>query len=110
MDTFYYKGLLGITAEIRPLAGPANFDRFGSTTSLGIHNFVTLKRFMSKLLEGKLALILGIANKWSLAYSIAQAFHREGATLALTYLGEKQKQTIEEFAQGGNDPAILPCD
>jgi enoyl-[acyl-carrier protein] reductase I len=66
--------------------------------------------FMSKLLEGKLALILGIANKWSLAYSIAQAFHREGAALALTYLGEKQKQTIEEFAQGWNVAAILPCD
>ena len=65
---------------------------------------------MSKLLEGKLALILGIANKWSLAYSIAQAFHREGATLALTYLGEKQKQTIEEFAQAWNVAAILPCD
>ena len=65
---------------------------------------------MSKLLEGKLALILGIANKWSLAYSIAQAFHREGAALALTYLGEKQKQTIEEFAQGWNVAAILPCD
>src|SRR5580700_9847795 len=74
------------------------------------HNFVTLKRFMAKLLEGKFALILGIANRWSLAYSIAQAFHREGATLALTYLGEKQRQTIEEFAQSWNVAAILPCD
>ena len=55
---------------------------------------------MSKLLEGKLALVLGIANRWSLAYSVAQAFHREGATLALTYLGEKQKQTIEELSAG----------
>src|ERR1035441_7197723 len=41
---------------------------------------------MSKLLEGKFALILGIANRWSLAYAIAQAFSREGATLALTDL------------------------
>ncbi len=73
-------------------------------------NLVTLKWFMSKLLEGKLALILGIANKWSLAYSIAQAFHREGATLAFTYLGEKQKQTIEELAHAWNPAAILPCD
>ena len=46
---------------------------------------------MSKLLEGKLALILGIANKWSLAYAIAQAFSREGATLALTYLGDSRR-------------------
>lgn len=65
---------------------------------------------MSKLLEGKLALVLGIANRWSLAYAIAQAFHREGATLALTFLGEKQKQNIEEFAQGWDVAAILPCD
>jgi enoyl-[acyl-carrier protein] reductase I len=65
---------------------------------------------MSKLLEGKLALILGIANRWSLAYSIAQAFHREGAALALTYLGEKQKQTIEELAREWNLAALVPCD
>src|ERR1022692_2720566 len=49
---------------------------------------------MSNLLEGKLALILGIANKWSLAYAIAQAFWREGATLALTYLGDRQKVSL----------------
>ncbi len=65
---------------------------------------------MSKLLEGKLALILGIANRWSLAYAIAQAFSREGATLALTYLGERQKGSIEELAAGMNVTAILPCD
>jgi enoyl-[acyl-carrier protein] reductase I len=65
---------------------------------------------MSKLLEGKLALILGIANKWSLAYSIAQAFSREGASLALTYLGDRQKEAIEELSTDLNVAAILPCD
>jgi enoyl-[acyl-carrier protein] reductase I len=65
---------------------------------------------MSKLLEGKFALILGIANRWSLAYAIAQAFSREGATLVLTYLGERQKASIEELAQGLNVSATLPCD
>src|SRR5438874_12469650 len=65
---------------------------------------------MSKLLEGKLALILGIANRWSLAYAIAQAFSREGATLVLTYLGERQKARIEELAAGMNVSATLPCD
>src|SRR5262245_19230160 len=67
-------------------------------------------RFMSKLLEGKLALILGIANKWSLAYAIAQAFHREGAKLALTYLGERQKEAIEELSRDFDVAAVLPCD
>ena len=65
---------------------------------------------MSKLLEGKLALVLGIANKWSLAYSIAQAFSREGASLTLTYLGDRQKQAIEELSTDLNVAAILPCD
>jgi enoyl-[acyl-carrier protein] reductase I len=65
---------------------------------------------MSKLLEGKFALVLGIANKWSLAYAIAQAFSREGATLVLTYLGDKQKDAIEELSKDLNVAAILPCD
>lgn len=65
---------------------------------------------MSKLLEGKTALILGIANKWSLAYAIAQAFSREGATLALTYLGERQKESIADLSKDFQVGAILPCD
>jgi enoyl-[acyl-carrier protein] reductase I len=65
---------------------------------------------MSKLLEGKLALVLGIANRWSLAYAIAQAFSREGATLALTYLGERQKESIEDLSKDLAVAAILPCD
>ena len=65
---------------------------------------------MSKLLEGKFALILGIANRWSLAYAIAQAFAREGATLGLTYLGERQKDAIEDLSKDLNVAAILPCD
>jgi enoyl-[acyl-carrier protein] reductase I len=65
---------------------------------------------MSKLLEGKFALILGIANRWSLAYAIAQAFSREGATLVLTYLGERQKESLRELSEGLNVAAALPCD
>src|SRR3954462_7865049 len=65
---------------------------------------------MSKLLEGKFALVLGIANRWSLAYAIAQAFSREGATLGLTYLGERQKEAIEELSKDLNVATILPCD
>src|SRR5947207_10891220 len=65
---------------------------------------------MGGLLEGKLGLVLGIANRWSLAYSIAQAFSREGATLVLTYLGERQKESIAELSQSFRIAAILPCD
>jgi enoyl-[acyl-carrier protein] reductase I len=65
---------------------------------------------MSKLLEGKSALILGIANRWSLAYAIAQAFSREGASLILSYLGDRQKGAIEELAAELNVASIVPCD
>ena len=49
---------------------------------------------MPALLEGKTAVIAGIANKWSLAYGIAESFAREGASLVLTYLNDKQRETI----------------
>src|ERR1700736_3067413 len=65
---------------------------------------------MSNLLEGKQALILGIANRWSLAYAIAQAFSREGAKLVLTYLNERFRPDLEELAQGLNVQKLLPCD
>jgi enoyl-[acyl-carrier protein] reductase I len=64
----------------------------------------------ARLLEGKLALILGIANKWSLACSIAEAFAHAGARLVLTYLGERQRKSIEELSKSWNVAAVLPCD
>lgn len=63
---------------------------------------------MPKLLEGKTALVLGIANKWSLAASIAGAFAREGAALVLTYLDEHQRQAIESL--GIPAEGLWPCD
>jgi enoyl-[acyl-carrier protein] reductase I len=62
------------------------------------------------LLEGKTALILGIANKWSLAYAIAQAFHREGANLILTYQGERLRETVEELGAEVGASKIFDCD
>jgi len=66
---------------------------------------------MSKLLEGKTAVIAGIANKWSLAFGIAESFAREGATIVLTYLNEKQRETVESMVAGSFPVAkMLPCD
>ena len=65
---------------------------------------------MGKLLEGQTALILGVANRWSLAYAIAQAFRREGAELRLTYQGERQRQTVEELGGELKAAQILCCD
>src|SRR3954452_14625894 len=65
---------------------------------------------MSQLLAGKTALVLGVANKWSIAYAIAAAFVREGAALVLTYQGERQKQTVEELGAELKATRVLNCD
>jgi enoyl-[acyl-carrier protein] reductase I len=62
------------------------------------------------LLEGKLGLVLGIANKRSLAWGIAQSVAREGARLAVTYQGERLEENVRELARGLESPLILPCD
>lgn len=65
------------------------------------------------LLKGKKALIMGVANKRSIAWGIASAFHREGAELAFTYQNERLKENLDELLDtiGGRDqfPAF-PCD
>ena len=65
---------------------------------------------MSGLLTGKTAVVTGIANKWSLAFGIAESFSREGASLVLTYVNEKQKESIESITGGLNVVKMLPCD
>ena len=65
---------------------------------------------MPQLLAGKTALVLGVANRWSLAYAIAQAFTREGAKLILTYQGDRQKLTVQELATDLKAGQTLPCD
>jgi len=65
---------------------------------------------MSGLLRDKTTLVLGLANRWSIAYYIAKAFHREGAALILTYQGERQKATVEELAQEVGASRVIACD
>jgi enoyl-[acyl-carrier protein] reductase I len=62
------------------------------------------------LLDGKHGLVLGIANKRSIAWGIAQAAHREGARLAVTYQGERLEKNVRQLAEGLRDPLLLPCD
>src|SRR5260221_3248704 len=65
---------------------------------------------MPQLLAGKTALTLGVANRWSLAFAIAQAFIREGAKVILTYQSDRQKLTVEELAADLKAHHALPCD
>ena len=62
-------------------------------------------------LEGKIGLVFGVANKNSIAWGVAQAWHAEGATLVFTYQGERFKTKVEELAETlGTDSVVLPCD
>jgi enoyl-[acyl-carrier protein] reductase I len=61
-------------------------------------------------LEGKRALIVGIASKRSIAWGIAEAMHREGAQLAFTYQNEKLKERVEDAAAHFGSTIALPCD
>ncbi len=65
---------------------------------------------MSGLLEGKTALVMGVANRWSIAWAIAQAFAREGARLVFTFQGERQEKDVRELAGTLGDMLVLPCD
>src|SRR6266404_503972 len=63
------------------------------------------------LLAEKHGIVFGVANKRSIAWAIAQAWHKAGAKLAFTYQGERLKENVEELAGTfGADTLILPCD
>jgi enoyl-[acyl-carrier protein] reductase I len=56
-------------------------------------------------------LVVGVANKRSISWAIAQAAAREGASLALTYQGERLEENVRELgATLSAPPLILPCD
>jgi enoyl-[acyl-carrier protein] reductase I len=62
-------------------------------------------------LENKFGIVFGVANKRSIAWAIAQAWHKAGAKLAFTYQGARLKDNVEELAATfGADTPILPCD
>ena len=62
-------------------------------------------------LAGKTGIVFGVANKRSIAWAIAQAWHQAGAKLAFTYQGERLKENVAELAATfGPDTLTLPCD
>ena len=62
------------------------------------------------ILEGKTALIFGVANDHSIAWGIAKALHREGARLAFSYAGEVLKRRVEPLAEKVGSDFVEECD
>ena len=62
-------------------------------------------------LAGKTGLVFGVANKRSIAWAIAQAWHQAGASLIFNYQGERLKENVEELAATfGPETPLHPCD
>ncbi len=65
----------------------------------------------NQLLAGKTGLIFGVANKRSIAWAIAKAWHDAGANLIFNYQGERVKGDVEELtAAFGDNVTVAPCD
>ena len=65
----------------------------------------------SASLSGKHAIVFGVANKRSIAWAIAQAWHEAGAKIAFTYQGERLQKNVEDLVSTfGEDTPLYPCD
>jgi len=62
------------------------------------------------LLEGKKALVTGVANQWSIAAGIARQMHEHGAQIAYTYQGERVKDQCEKIAGEFGGGPVIECD
>ena len=62
------------------------------------------------ILQGRRALVVGVANDSSIAYGCAQAFRELGADLAITYLNEKARPHVEPLAKALEAPVFMPLD
>jgi len=62
------------------------------------------------MLENKIGMIFGVANKRSIAWACSAAAASQGAKLAFTYQGERLKENVEKLAGELNDSLIVPCD
>ncbi|MED1739183.1 enoyl-ACP reductase FabI [Bacillus swezeyi] len=67
---------------------------------------------MNLSLEGRNIVVMGVANKRSIAWGIARSLHNAGARLIFTYAGERLEKSVKELADSleRNDSLVLPCD
>jgi enoyl-[acyl-carrier protein] reductase I len=65
---------------------------------------------MTGLLEGKLALVAGVANRRSIAWAVAQELAAQGAKLAFTYQGSRIESSVRELAASIGSELCVECD
>jgi enoyl-[acyl-carrier protein] reductase I len=89
------------TARDRLLLQATCYPRTDSTTE---------ERVTEGILDGKLALVCGVANKRSIAWAIAQRLHEAGAQLAFTYQGERLYDSVAKLAESVGSDVVVECD
>ena len=62
------------------------------------------------MLENKIGMIFGVANKRSIAWACASACAEKGARMAFTYQGDRLRENVEDLAGSLNNSLVLPCD
>ncbi|MGM7680886.1 enoyl-ACP reductase FabI [Cytobacillus sp. Hm23] len=67
---------------------------------------------MSFSLKGRTYVVMGVANKRSIAWGIARSLHNAGARLIFTFAGERLEKNVRDLADTleGNNALVLPCD
>src|SRR6201982_1155800 len=65
---------------------------------------------MTRLMQGKRGLIMGVANDHSIAWGIAKTLAGHGATLAFTYQGEALGRRVKPLAESVGSSFVMPCD
>lgn len=68
---------------------------------------------MTISLKGKTYVVMGVANKRSIAWGIARSLHTAGANLIFTYVGERLEKSVRDLVstlEGAEDSLVIPCD
>ncbi|MFO7894278.1 MAG: enoyl-ACP reductase [Longimicrobiales bacterium] len=65
---------------------------------------------MAGMMEGKRAMVFGLANKRSIAWGISEALHEQGARLGFNYLGEALEKRVRPLAEEVDADIVVPCD
>lgn len=100
-----------------PAAGTAGASA-ATTTRIGRRRRTADGRLAEKVdsgpvagrFEGKRALVLGVANRRSIAWAIARRLADEGARLAFTFQGERIEKSVRELAESVSSPLVTACD
>jgi enoyl-[acyl-carrier protein] reductase I len=65
---------------------------------------------MGELLKGKNILIMGVRNKWSIAWGITQAVRAQGANIIFTYMGDREKESLLKLTEDMGEITAYQCD